>query len=233
MCDIVGSVGPEFSPNVHLQLDVMPLKASLHFLPQQMETCVELRSPFEDCTELVFTFAVDDTIPTNGNSGRLSRMQSRISKQALSFQIINSETREKIRGKRCLKAGTTIVEIDSRGYNYFTVCFINLSFDSSWTAIDTVKNVDIKVTANDFESNPSELARQMKDDTILILQNSAEMLTEIADTDKSTNLITMESYRRDLNEEVFSKLLYSEIIFIIALLASQLLVASYLIKENG
>lgn len=226
------TLNEEVSIDDHLGLDVLPMKASKPLL--QMETCFEMESPFEEGAELVFTINVIDTLPPYANTNRFGMTTKDKGKQSLNLQIENPDNGDLIRARKNLRSGNTVIEIGYRTNKKFKICLLNLSYDASWAATDTTKSIQLWLTANEINSRDmylSQLRKEVRSDTFKTLDNCVQILNNLLQVQAPRQLIAVESERRDLNEQVFNRLLYSEIIFTIMLLISQCLMTYYFIRE--
>ncbi|KOG99377.1 Rrt6p [Saccharomyces eubayanus] len=178
--------------------------------------------------EVVFEIHVMDVLQEETDSNRFGGTSHDRGKQSLDFGIFNNRNGDLLRSKKNLASGMSVIEVNPENSDEFLVCFINLVYDGSWSAIDTEKSVTIRMTHND-ELNPdmlSHLAKQMTPQVAQALKNVSDgIFTMVGDTE----LLQMESDRRNLNEATYSYMIVGFVSLIVAELVSNVMVLSYLI----
>lgn len=201
----------------------------------QGQFCFELESPFADLTsEFLFVVEVVDTLPFHTDTSRFGGTNADRGKQSLDMTIHNCANGDLVRGKRKLASGTSVIEVNPLGCRKFCFCFVNLSYDSSWKYIDVIKTITVKMATYDSIQKQqwrSQLLKEMTVDSIQQMEESTAKLLRWIDTRENSELLRLESDRRDLNEEVFDWLMYSELAFTIAVIVFKALVTRYFIKS--
>lgn len=178
--------------------------------------------------EVVFEIHVMDVLQEETDSSRFGGTSHDRGKQSLNFGIFNNRNGDLLRSKKNLASGMSVIEVNPENTSEFLVCFINLVYDGSWSAIDTEKSVTIRMTYND-KLNPdmlSHLAKQMTPQVAQALKNVSDGIFQMVG---DTELLRMESDRRNLNEATYSYLIVGFVSLIVAELISNAMVIGYLI----
>lgn len=213
----------EIIENDHIGFILPSVKSSK--VQNESELCINLDSPLTECTsEFLFIIEIEDELPFHTDPDRFGGTNKQRGKQSLDMSIFNDETGDLLRSKRNLQSGVSIIEVNPHCAKKFRLCFINLSYDSSWRSIDTVKTVTIKMTTNDYKPQRQMESRLRKEVTMATMDNMEECferLVRLIAAKPGNELLSLESERRDLNEEIFTWLLYGEVTFTIAVICSQ------------
>lgn len=196
--------------------------------------CFELESPFVEPTpELLFVIDVVDTLPFHTDPSRFGGTNVDRDKQSLDMTIYDCVSGDLIRSRRGLASGTSVIEVSTSGSTKFCFCFANLSYDSSWKFIDVIKTITVRMALYDTllkRQRKSQLVKESALKSLRQIELSTRTLAGLADAGDRSELLELESERRDLNESVFNWLLYGEATFTVAVIASSLLVTRHFIR---
>lgn len=223
----------EIIENDHIGLILPSMKSSK--AQEQSKLCINLDSPLSEPTsEFLFIIEVEDELPYHTDADRFGGTNTERGKQSLDISIYNGENGDLLRSKRNLQSGVSIIEVNPHSAKKFRLCFINLSYDSSWRSIDTVKIVTIKMTTNDYKPQ-HQIALQLRKEVTMAtmdkMEECCERLVELTAKKPGNELLRLERERRDLNEEIFTWLLYGEVTFTIAVICSQFMLTYHYIMN--
>lgn len=223
----------EIIENDHIGFILPSMKSSK--AQDQSKLCINLDSPLSEPTsEFLFIIEVEDELPFHTDASRFGGTNTERGKQSLDISIYNDENGDLLRSKRNLQSGISVIEVNPHGAKKFRLCFINLSYDSSWHSIDTVKIVNIKMTTNDYKPQHQIASRLRKEVTMATMDKMdecCERLVELTARKPGNELLSLERERRDLNEDIFTWLLYGEVTFTIAVICSQLILTYHYIMN--
>lgn len=233
---LMGVVSASLASNDHVAFVLEAVKsANARTMVDGGRFCFELESPFVEVgPELLFEIDVVCGVPQHTDVHRFGGTNVQRGKQSLDMSIYNAHNGDLVRAKRNLPIGTSVIEVNPFGSRKFQFCFVNLSYDSSWRFLDAQMSVTVRVAT--YESlqgrrRKSLLFREMAIDAIQEVDHCAKKLLKVIDTREKSELLRLESQRRDLNEQVFTWLLYSESVFTFAVIVSQLVVALHFTRR--
>lgn len=197
--------------------------------------CFKLESPFIGAgSELLFVVDVECAATDHTDVHRFGGTNMQRGKQSLDMAIYNAENGDLVRARRNMPLGTTVIEINPFEARLFRLCFVNLSYDSSWRFLDAQMSIKVRVAT--YESLQSArrqlLSQKLGAATIQELERCASELQGLVDDHENCELLQLESQRRDFNERVFTRLLYGEVAFTAAVLGSQIWLAWSFICQN-
>ncbi|QLQ78004.1 hypothetical protein HG537_0A02510 [Torulaspora globosa] len=216
----------------HLRFVLEPVKSAGRRGDQHLDPfCFELESPFvEPTSELVFVIDVVDTLPFHTDPGRFGGTNVDRGKQSLDMTIYDCSNGDLIRSKRKLASGTSVLQVSPTKSTKFCFCFINLSYDSSWRFIDVIKTITVTIADRESIQKQQRKLLLLKESVLGTLQLIQYSTRGLQDTGERNELLELESERRDLNESVFNWLLYGELTFTVAVIASNLLITRHFIR---
>ncbi|QLL30438.1 hypothetical protein HG536_0A02550 [Torulaspora globosa] len=224
-------------PSDHVGFVLEAVKSAYRSGEQDLDRfCFELESPFvEPTSEFLFVIDVVDTLPFHTDPSRFGGTNVDRDKQSLDMTIHDCANGDLIRSRRRLASGTSVIEVSPSGSRKFCFCFVNLSYDSSWKFIDVIKTITVRMAAHDSiqkRQRKSQLVKEMALESLQQTERSIRTLLGLADSGERSELLELESERRDLNEEVFNRLLCGEAAFTVAVIASNLLLTRHFIRRH-
>ncbi|KAG0682365.1 hypothetical protein C6P41_003765 [Kluyveromyces marxianus] len=127
-----------------------------------------------------------------------------------------------VRSRHGLENGETILYESVYEQQEFQFCLINFSLDSSWNAIDTIKQVSISISSNDIvKQQPWDL---ITDQSLELLSESKEDLYSLVNAESGHKLVELDAEHRDLNEGTFSCIIYQTVGIITVIIVGQFVV---------
>lgn len=211
-----------------LEFDLWPYKKiqvdssadEMHYM-----TCVDM-STLIKARDLQFRFEVKEFTKWKVNVDRFGPTSSSKGKQVVNVDIWD-EQNNLVRSRHGLENGESVLHLSVYGQQKFRICLINLSLDSSWNAIDTVKQVSLSINSND-------LIRKKKwnlltDNDMVLLDETKETLFALVNTKTGQELKLLDIEHRNFNEASYNWLMWKSVLILVTMTALQLLIVPFLL----
>ncbi|SMN19225.1 similar to Saccharomyces cerevisiae YGL146C RRT6 Putative protein of unknown function [Maudiozyma saulgeensis] len=185
--------------------------------------CIVLNTTFNDKNEdLVLTFNVQDRKQEDYDYARFGESSEIRGKQIVDFSVSGIISNDLYRSRKGLPNGETNIVISPNHEKLFKLCFHNFVFDGSWNSIDIDKYVTIDVCK--LEQREREIAGYIysafQPETRNKLTNTIIELEEITGNQGNNQMLQIEEFIRDKNENTFDKLLYAMVIYTFVVIIS-------------
>ncbi|KAL2707972.1 hypothetical protein KLU848_3389 [Kluyveromyces marxianus] len=183
-------------------------------------TCFEMSTPFKS-RDLQFVIEIEEFTKWKVNVDRFGPTTSSKGKQIINLDIYDKD-KNLVRSRHGLENGETILYESVYEQQEFQFCLINFSLDSSWNAIDTIKQVSISISSNDIvKQQPWDL---ITDQSLELLSESKEDLYSLVNAESGHKLVELDAEHRDLNEGTFSFIIYQTVGIITVIIMGQFVV---------
>lgn len=226
--DIIESI----SGNIKISMVVPAVKHSQR--KRNNGFCTILNSSFTQTNdEMIFTFEIEDKIPQHANIDRFGTTSGMRGKQSTNFVLYGLTTHDLFRSKRGLRNGISSFLIEPKQEKLFKLCFFNYVYDGSWRSIDTDKYVTIQLSRREvLDLDRHEfMKKHITPVTKIELENSISHLEYIIDNSGTQQLLSIEKYHRNVNEDTFESLLYAMAIYTSAVMISNALQLWFIRKK--
>ncbi|QEU62714.1 Rrt6 [Kluyveromyces lactis] len=167
------------------------------------QTCFEMNTNIK-AKDLQFLIEIEEFTKWKVNVDRFGPTTSSKGKQVVNMDIYD-EDQNLVQSRHGLENGETVLYVSVYEHQNFQICLINFSLDSSWNAIDSVKQVAISITSNDLiQKQKWDL---ITDDDLNVLSQGRDVLFSLVSADSGQELHALDVDHRNLNESTFSYLL--------------------------
>ncbi|CAB4254510.1 similar to Saccharomyces cerevisiae YGL146C RRT6 Putative protein of unknown function [Maudiozyma barnettii] len=196
--------------------------------------CAILNTTFNNNNEdLVLTFNVQDKKQDAYDYERFGQSSEMRGKQVVDFFVSGIESKDLYRSRRGLKNGETNIVISPNHENLFKLCFHNFVFDGSWNSIDIDKYVTVVVSKVDQRENDvaSYIYTAFQPDTQERMMDIIVELDEITGSQGNKQMLQIEEFIRNKNENTFDKLLYEMVSYTFVVIISSIVQVWYIKRK--
>lgn len=221
----------------HLSFEILPKNAPNYYTPNNFNVnknesiCIILNTELhKQSQELVFGITVQEVLPYKIDFTRFGGISSEKGKQKLYLTVFGLRSGNLLQSTRDLLTGTTLFQLNPDGENDFEFCFQNLVFDRSWNSINAIKLIKLFTSANDI-LNPElnkYLETQYTSRAEKRLHKADFTLSNIQNNTLIKELLPLESSHRDINEDIFSRMLNGFAALVFAVIVTSLIQLRFL-----
>ncbi|CDO94606.1 unnamed protein product [Kluyveromyces dobzhanskii CBS 2104] len=229
---LIGSVVSEsvklpISSN-RLEFDLWPYKkweVDASSDASRYRTCFNMSTPIR-AKDLQFILEIEEFTKWKVNVDRFGPTTSSRGKQIVNMEVYDEE-QNLVQSIHGLENGETVLHLSVFERQNFQFCLINLSTDSSWNSIDTVKQVSISITSNSLISK--QKWNLITEGDLELLHDSRETLFSLVSADSGQELRGLDVEHRNLNESTYNVLLVKFISLLILLGVGHLVVIPFIL----